>query len=488
MGVLPSYDFYWVTRPDTLFVALDAPTTGWVGLGIGEAGGMRGADIMIGSVHDTTGVATVGDFHGTQNGVPVKDGCQDWTIHHGEQADGRTLIVASRKFITNDKNDRPIVPVGLRAAGLLFAYGPSNCDTVGLGCYHTTNRAKHFIDLSKGSGGSKADFVTRLGMNPGYSYIDLRFNAATPTAASDVDFRTPAVGGREQLDPSKRTAYWEYCFPRSAHSEWSQHDTKTLVGFNGILDSGATRNDLVHHAVVYAYPADDCTGQPTIIWVGGVGFFDELPADVGMSFSRFKAFRIQVHYDNPNLESGLQDNSGVRIWLDANARTHEAGVLQLGDPAVKLSADGKQTISPGHSYFEFKCPASATANWHEITVFGQILHMHATGDAMYLEIKDSNGVSKRPNAVEYFDFGWQDPTLGQPFQIKPGDELTTRCYFHNKGNTDVVFGQGSDQEMCIDFIYYYPMLTTSALKPTEFCGFATSQNYDGFRPRLKLHR
>ena len=51
--------------------------------------------------------------------------------------------------------------------------------------------------------------------------------------------------------------------------------------------------------------------------------------------------------------------------------------------------------------------------------------MHQAGDMMYLEVKNSNGVVKRPNAVEYFDFAWQDPTLVEPFKIKPGDELTT---------------------------------------------------------------
>merc|ERR1712167_514577 len=59
--------------------------------------------------------------------------------------------------------------------------------------------------------------------------------------------------------------------------------------------------------------------------------------------------------------------------------------------------------------------------------------MHANGDQMYLQIKNSTGVVKRPNSVEYFDFGWQDSTLNEPFKIKPGDELTTRCYFNDNG-------------------------------------------------------
>ena len=116
----------------------------------------------------------------------------------------------------------------------------------------------------------------------------------------------------------------------------------------------------MNHSVLYAYPGDDCSGVPTIVWVGGNGFFEELPADVGMSFSRFKSFRVQVHYDNPALESNLKDNSGVRIWLDSGARAHEAGTIQLGDPAVKMTQQAGLQIPPGKSFFEFQCPASVT--------------------------------------------------------------------------------------------------------------------------------
>jgi len=257
------------------------------------------------------------------------------------------------------------------------------------------------------------------------------------------------------------------------------------VGFNGILDTNATRDDLVHHSVLYAFTGDDCGGKETIIWVGGNTFYEELPADVGMSFSRFKSFRIQVHYDNPNYEENLKDNSGVRMWLDSGARLHEAGTIQLGDPAVKMTKEANLEIPPGKSYWEFKCPSTITQHWHEITVFGQILHMHENGDQMYLEIKDSSGVVRRPNAVEYFDFGWQDPTLNQPFQIKPGDELTTRCYYNNKKSSNVKFGLGSDEEMCIDFIFYYPYNESNAnLQATQYCG---AYAYGSFENNAAMH-
>ena len=62
---------------------VEAETTGWVALGISEAAGMKGADIMMGHV-DSSGKAVVGDFHAVSNSRPTKDGCQDWTVHHGQ--------------------------------------------------------------------------------------------------------------------------------------------------------------------------------------------------------------------------------------------------------------------------------------------------------------------------------------------------------------------------------------------------------------------
>ena len=127
------------------------------------------------------------------------DGCQDWTIHHGEQADGKTLIVASRRFLTGDANDLPVVHTGLRKASLLFSYG--SCDDVSFPCYHQRNVRKMFIDLSTGGGADKSDFVARLNATSGYSYIDLHFNDATPNADAAENggkFKTPDAGGREE--------------------------------------------------------------------------------------------------------------------------------------------------------------------------------------------------------------------------------------------------------------------------------------------------
>ena len=145
------------------------------------------------------------------------------------------------------------------------------------------------------------------------------------------------------------------------------------------------------------------------------------------------------------------------MWLTSVPRAYAAGVLQLGDPSLQQAG---QTLPTGGSHYTYTCDAARTSAWavNEITVFGSILHMHKNGAQMYTEVTDPSGnVVTRPNSVEYFDFEHQDPTLLAPYTIAKGSTLTTRCYFDNIVGPNLAFGLGSDQEMCIDFVYYYPV-------------------------------
>ncbi len=61
------------TQNRRLYVALEGKTEGWIGVGLGEAAAMRGADIAV--VHvDAGGKARVTDYHAVGNQAPIKDG------------------------------------------------------------------------------------------------------------------------------------------------------------------------------------------------------------------------------------------------------------------------------------------------------------------------------------------------------------------------------------------------------------------------------
>lgn len=180
----PNVGFDWsmswaIKDNTTIYISVHAKTSGWVGLGIVEAAGMRGADIMMGHVADGKGI--VGDYYATSNAKPTKDGCQDWTIHFAEEAGGYTLLVVSRKLVTTDINDRPITTSGKKRSSFLAAYG--EIDSNGEYMQHTkSNRIKFVIDLKDGKSVNKTAWSAQMKNLPSMTSIEL-----TAGSCDDVD-------------------------------------------------------------------------------------------------------------------------------------------------------------------------------------------------------------------------------------------------------------------------------------------------------------
>ena len=58
--------------------------------------------------------------------------------------------------------------------------------------------------------------------------------------------------------------------------------------------------------------------------------------------------------------------------------------------------------------------------------------------------------------IDYWDFGQSGGPASQasPYQVHKGDSFRTICYYGSESETK--FGFGSQDEMCITFILYYP--------------------------------
>jgi len=83
--------------------------------------------------------------------------------------------------------------------------------------------------------------------------------------------------------------------------------------------------------------------------------------------------------------------------------------------------------------------------------------MHQSGVRMVNHQIRGNQVI-RTGGVDFFDFDQQGSfNVIQPsFTISPGDRFETSCYYDAVGER---FGQSSQEEMCIAFLYYYPRVT-----------------------------
>lgn len=77
----------------------------------------------------------------------------------------------------------------------------------------------------------------------------------------------------------------------------------------------------------------------------------------------------------------------------------------------------------------------------------------------------------RTGVVDFWDFDQNDNLALQqpPFEILPSDEFRTRCHFTAK---DEVWGLGSQDEMCISFLSYYPRQEVENFPYTCGVGFA----------------
>ena len=470
LSTMADYIVSWVldesASPPTVTFALEAKTTGWVAIGIAEAAGMKGADIMMGNVDG--GSVRIGDYHAIANARPIADGCQDWSVLHGEESATSTLLIVRRSLVTGDSNDRSILLDSIKVTKIITAMGADGDDGGAMSSAAVYNmhpsqkRAKTTVNLRLGTAGSLASFTAAMESASGVTHFDLRVNtasAATKTPGVDV---TASITSDGFPIENVRTTYIDFTFPGSSGAAaWkTEHGAKHAVAFAALADPTLRSKGRIHHFVLKASTRADCDGAFPI-WIGAAdGAYESLPDDVGLQLSTFNCIQLQVHYDNPALTAGILDSSGVRIYLVAIPRTHSAGVFQLGDPNVVQGGDaqfGGSTpaveIPQGGSHATYVCTADQTAGWSvpSITVFASILHMHQSGAQMYTEVEGPNGaVVKRPNSVEYFDFEHQDPTLLEPYVIEKGSTLTTRCYYDNTVGTNanpLTFGLGSDQEM-----------------------------------------
>jgi len=364
--------------------AIEAQTLGWVALGLAEAAGMKGSDIVMGHVDGFNGVVHIGDYHAIANAAPILDGCQDWSVLHGEEdvSGKRTLLIVRRNLTTTDSNDRPILLSSIKQLKIITAIGShsddgetsGDADATPMYSYHGAFKTKTGLDLRQGAALDYAGWTAAKDADASFAHIDLRVGESTANTARG----SPGADTGGYLIPIQGTTYTEFCFPRSTHPGWSPaHDASTMVSFAALPDPTGRSTGHIHHFVLYGYPQDDCAGNVALpVWVGGAGLYEDLPSDVGLPFQSYASFVLQVHYDNPSYLNGVRDNSGVRVWLTTTPRAHSAGVLQLGDPSLSMYG---QAIPTGGSHYTYVCSEAQTNAWNveEITVFGSILHVSA---------------------------------------------------------------------------------------------------------------
>ena len=153
---------------------------------------------------------------------------------------------------------------------------------------------------------------------------------------------------------------------------------------------------------------DNCRSSILSGWAVGTSDFD-FPLDVGIPLGpdeTFDTVLIEVHYNNPNLDSGIIDDSGLHLYITDNVRMHDAGVFTLGHKVGDSIMVPPQTESYLVSGL---CPGECTELLFKepINVIATFPHSHTAGASIWTQIirnkKEIGYLDKNLN----YDFNFQ---------------------------------------------------------------------------------
>lgn len=481
------YKVHYKVVGSVLHLQLNAtsPSSGgrWLGFGFAEqnSGHMKGSDIVTATIEN--GVVKVDDRYAdfapsgyTEQGgeqfsglTAAIDTYQDWTVVSGIIRNGRMEIYLTRPLDTNDKQDRPILAGSRR---VIWSYGGGY--TVG---YHGANRGATMITFI--AGGTQRNFPSYDG-----SWKRRFSNYTVPkqtTTYACQSFEFPTTGSDKHIVAIRgifkpgNEAYPHHAILHVCQQNeyWQNHSIPDTCSkhFNGNSQGSS--------------PLGEATSQcSSLMWSWAVGLGDFiLPQEagfrVGSGNAKISHVILEIHYDNPHQHT-VVDSTGFEAFYVNTPRANDAAGMTLGDPLVQMSS---LPINQDLIHRQATCPSACTQDLNQtITVFSGLLHMHHFGRKMYTDLYNSTGhYAKTTNRIDYWDNSFQQMRDDDDFkfQIKPGDSLQTHCYYNTKGRATgsaIPFGPATGDEMCMDFLFYYPAQyrntdTNGQSQLFAFCGF-----------------
>ncbi|UJR14303.1 hypothetical protein I4U23_001293 [Adineta vaga] len=432
---------------------LHIKSTGWIALGISPAGGMKGADIAVGWV-ESSGKVYLQDRYAIGNSRPIRDNTtEDWFVLQGQEKNGWTAIRFKRLLDTCDSMD---VPIKSGTNILIFAYGLVDLDSNRPDSdisYHDTRRNTRMIPL-------------RSYDNP-------------PSDSKFVGLDTFEFHLNNYLVPSTDTTY--HCKIYKAPSQY--FEKRHAIAQKILIDPANT--DLVHHLNLYECDPtatfddenlpDDlcdeienqiqlCSSNFATVWAIGGDVTREFPEEAGYAIGgnyETKYYMIQMHYDNPRLNSNRRDNSGIRFYLGNELRKYDLGFLTFG---IGSTPSGL-IIPPKTEQFitDSFCPSEATRNFPEsgINVIFALPHTHLQGTSVWTKIIRNNTAVDYLFNGEMYDFNYQfQNRLPKTIKLYPGDSFATRCIYNTMNKNEVTLGgKRTRDEMCVHMFTYYPRMS-----------------------------
>jgi hypothetical protein len=460
----------WTVGESDIVFRAESTSCGWLAIGFGEAtsGSMRGADMAVLEFDDAGMNATLTDSYALEFARPVADTCQDYTLLGASQdtSSGFTTFEFSRPLNTGDAQDRTI---GHSLIPLMYAHGNDCRNSMS---YHGSSRGVVFAEVL-----SAPEKILQ----------------AEPTDVEVLMTREYRMGNVELT--ADRTQY--YC--KAVELPVVEGADSHIIEVDNIMDAS---NGTQHHMLIhlcndvpggfverFSENAGDCgggaIGDPSAgcssllySWALGIGKVEMPPQAgfrIGVDYPAMRYAVIEIHYDNPEGLTGVVDDSGFSMVYTPSLREYDASSIIIGDPLVTFGSRANIPAATDQVHYEGVCPSECTQKMsHEIHVFSDFLHMHEIGDAMWTTLYRDGENMGYTNRVEFYDFGFQQST-SVDYVLKPGDQLHTHCMYNSRSRSnETLFGGASNDEMCMNFLTYYPALELENINgegtPFQYCG------------------
>jgi len=236
-------------------------------------------------------------------------------------------------------------------------------------------------------------------------------------------------------------------------------EAQTLIGYE--IHPGHAAE--VHHVLLYetdleeARALDAADPDAGYLCFGGIGTDSSnmlgawapgsgatrFPEDTGISMTPGKAMVMQIHY---NLHNGdpMPDQTSIDLQY-----AHADVIYPATFSSLAQSDFAIPPYAPSYS-----ASASLIVST-DVTLWGVFPHMHQLGKDISVNLK-RDGVEECLVHIPSWDFHWQqlyfyDTPQGLP--VYAGDRVTLTCTWSNNTGAVVTWGEGTDDEMCLNYFY-----------------------------------
>lgn len=221
---------------------------------------------------------------------------------------------------------------------------------------------------------------------------------------------------------------------------------------------------ILHHVLLFQAPSSvsstptpcasfgSVSWQLVAGWAPGADAF-ELPPEAGFPQEKGTThWVIQLHYNNAQGLEGQTDRSGFDLCTTDELRPNDAGLIGFGGTTFSIPPRSKKTIT-----CDYKLPAAFPG----VTLVRAWPHMHILGTALKSE-RIAGG--KSDTIVDDPNFSFQSQ-LSHPVAMKlsANDVVRTSCTWNNATDKAVGFGERTGDEMCFNFLTYYPSLASTPI-------------------------